>query len=167
MPESIADHIWNSLTFGTSLFDLVGKDWAQRWPVVKYAWPRAWDERRAAKHKATDGSSDVEDILMTDLTDSLRTVKDILTQAERVLSNLTEREERLRVREEKCAAREERLSKAEADLQQGGQVLNELEDVADSLKASEEALRTCHGQLIRQDRATRNFASNARRIQDR
>jgi len=49
MPQSVADHVWNSLTFGTSLFSLFGKDWAQRWPGVKWAWPRAWDEWEAGE----------------------------------------------------------------------------------------------------------------------
>lgn len=96
MPQSIGDHVWHSLTFSTSLFSLFGKDWDQRCPVVKWVWPRAWDEWEAEKQKATDGSPDTEGVLMTELTDLLDKAKDFLTQAERIQSSLADREEKLR-----------------------------------------------------------------------
>lgn len=140
MTESTADHIWGAVTFVISLFV---KDWAQRWPVVKWIWPRAWDEAQVAKHKTINGSSDAEGLPMTDRVIVPSQIKDILAQAERIIrSGLIERE-------------------------QENQMLTKLEALADSLKAREEALSTCCERFVIRERMIRLYVSNVHKILDR
>ncbi|KAL4785005.1 hypothetical protein BJX76DRAFT_356477 [Aspergillus varians] len=149
------------------LLSLFLKDWTERWPGVKWIWPRAWDEARAAKHETTDASSGAGGDPMIDLTPIETEMKDVLTRLEDLQSNLQKVNDELRIREETCDAREDKLSQIEVGWERGKELLTKLEGVADSLKAREEALSACCERHILRERATRRFVSNAHRILDR
>lgn len=140
MSSITADHIWGILTICVLLFSLFSKGWAERWPVVKWLWPRAWDERRASRREFTDGGSIALGSLKIDSLQLLAEVKETLSLGERLQSDLQKACNELLIRTKQLEDREERLK---TEYQRQEDLLIRLEGVVATLKAEEDAPCSC------------------------
>ncbi|PLN81037.1 hypothetical protein BDW42DRAFT_194063 [Aspergillus taichungensis] len=111
MSSILADHILGIMTICVLLFSLFVKGWAERWPVIKWLWPRAWDERRASRRNSIEGGSVALSPLRPDSLQLLAELKQTLILEERLQCDLQKAYDELLIREKQIEDREENLRK--------------------------------------------------------